>query len=518
MSTEQSDPKKPDEKATQDGAQSGDKSAAAQTTPETPQEAQSAAVSRAVHPNPKTESAAKKPLQPPAPKPAEQGDEANKIATGSRQERLLAQSVVLEESGLSKLLRTAAVAVSAAVLLSFAWANWAQMDEVARTTGEIAPSDHIQFAQHLEGGIVGKIMVAEGDRIPKGAPLVVMESEDVTAEYNQMRTREAILALQVAQKNALLNGEPIDLADIHIKEFTPLVAEAIDFLDTQRTALKSQRAVIETQLAQKKMKLRKLLDQSSAYRTQLSYYDQELAVRKPLTQSRLMSRLQTLSAQQSRENTRADLLESEGDVRVTRLELEETRQRLREMEDTFFQDAMREMDGAMSELAQIRASLPRLKDRLDRLTVRSPVDGVIKEVKVPGLGAVIPPGGEIAEIVPLEDIQLVEARINTKDVGHVKTGQAVTVKVSTYDYARYGGIEGVLTAISPSTFMDEAGGDPYYKGTIQLSQNYVGGDPNKNLLLPGMTVEASIHTGSKTLMEYILKPIYASVNESFRER
>ncbi|MEG3640023.1 HlyD family type I secretion periplasmic adaptor subunit [Magnetococcus sp. PR-3] len=447
-----------------------------------------------------------------------QEEEVKKIPTGKRQERLLAQSVVLEEAGLSRLLKYASLAITGAILVFFIWANFANMDEVAHTTGEVAPSDSIQFAQHLEGGIVGEVLAIEGERVKKGQALARMESEDVVAEYNQMHTREAVLALQVSQKRALLNSEPMDLAGIERPLFNPLIAEAIDFLDTQRTSLASQREVIITQVKQKEMKLKKLINQAAAYRNQVKYYDEEIAVRIPLTERKLMKRLDTVKALQSRENTRADLVETEGDVEVTKLELEEKHQNLRETEDSFFQDAMRELDGAYSELVQIRASLPRLKDRLARLTVRSPVDGVVKEMKVNGIGGVLGPGGDIAEIVPIEDTKKVEVKITTVDIGHVEVGQQVTVKVSTYDYARYGGIDGELVAISPATFTDEDGGDPYYRGTIQLQQNYVGGDATQNLLLPGMTVEASIHTGSKTLMEYLLKPIYASVNDSFRER
>ncbi|ABK43251.1 type I secretion membrane fusion protein, HlyD family [Magnetococcus marinus MC-1] len=447
-----------------------------------------------------------------------QPNEVKKIPTGKRQERLLAQSVVLEEAGISRLLKIATVAVAGAILIFFIWANFANMEEVAHTTGEVATTDTIQFAQHLEGGIVGEIFIEEGQRVTQGQPLAQMKSEDVLAEYNQMHAREAILALQVAQKRALINSEPIDLSGIERPLFDHMIAESVDFLDAQRTSLASQREVILIQVKQKEMKLKKLLNQAQANRQQVQYYNEELEVRRPLTERKLMSRLQTLSAMQSREKTRADMLESEGDVEVTKLELDEKWQNLRETEDSFYQDAMRELDGAYSELTQIRTTLPRLRDRMTRLVVRSPVDGVIKEIKVNGVGSVLGPGGEIAEIVPLEDTNKVEVKITTVDIGHVAVGQDVTVKVSTYDYARYGGIQGKLIAVSPSTFVDENGKDPYYRGTIQLDQNYVGSDPTKNLLLPGMTVEASIHTGSKTLMEYLLKPIYASVNDSFRER
>ncbi len=112
---------------------------------------------------------------------------------------------------------------------------------------------------------------------------------------------------------------------------------------------------------------------------------------------------------------------------------------------------------------------------------------------------------------------VVEARISSRDVGHVQAGQPVTVKVATYDYARYGGVPGTLTGVSASTFIGEDGA-PFYKGFVELERGYVGANPKRNHVLPGMTIHADIKTGSKTLLQYLLKPLYASVDESFHER
>ena len=112
---------------------------------------------------------------------------------------------------------------------------------------------------------------------------------------------------------------------------------------------------------------------------------------------------------------------------------------------------------------------------------------------------------------------VVETRINVRDIGHVRLGQPVSVKVSSYDFARYGTIAGRLTGISATTFLDPDQ-NPYYRGKVTLARNYVGADPARNVVLPGMTVQADINTGEKTLMQYLLKPIYTSIHDSFRER
>ena len=170
-----------------------------------------------------------------------------------------------------------------------------------------------------------------------------------------------------------------------------------------------------------------------------------------------------------------------------------------------------------NELAQVNSLLDKLYDRVRRLKILSPIDGVIKGLKVHTAGGVISAGAIILEIMPLNEELLVETRITTRDVGHVEIGQPANIKVTAYDYARYGSISGELKMISTSTFLDKQG-DLYYKGVISMDRDYVGNDPQVNKVFPGMTVQADIKTGRKTLLEYLLKPIVSSIGNGFRER
>ncbi|OSM01777.1 HlyD family type I secretion periplasmic adaptor subunit [Magnetofaba australis] len=484
-------------------------------------------------------------------------DKGGPIKAGSRQERFLAQSVILEESGLSKLVRWAALLISTSVLAFMLWAAFAVMDEVAQTTGEIAPSGPVEFIQHLEGGIIEEILVDLGQLVNPGDPIIKLVAKDAIAEYNQLRSREAGLMLKVAGRLALLSGEPLcDYSDRALAEdarkndqiltspcsgwkggelagtlgleriFSPefraayphLISEAISLLDSQRRSKASQLAVIRTQIQQKRAKVAKLRNQATAYKEQIAFQNAETQIRSQLASNQRMSKLALLSAQQSRANTRADLYTAEGDMRLALTELAESRQKMLETQDKLHQDTMRELEATVTELSQVRATLPRLQDRIARLTVRANVKGLIKELAVKNIGGVVSPGGQVAELVPFTGMPRAEVRITPKDVGHVKLNQPVTVKVATYDYARYGGVTGYLASVSPSTFLDEKTGQPYYKGVVQLEKDYIGENPSQNQLKPGMTITASIHTGAKTLLEYILKPIHSSMDDSFRER
>jgi HlyD family type I secretion membrane fusion protein len=165
----------------------------------------------------------------------------------------------------------------------------------------------------------------------------------------------------------------------------------------------------------------------------------------------------------------------------------------------------------------VQETIARLEDRVHRLVVTAPNRGYIKGLAIKNAGAVIQPGGLIAELVPADQELRAEAKILPKDIGHVKLGQKVKIKVSTYDFARYGFIWGDLTRISASTFLNEKG-EPHYKAQVTLSKNHVGDDPALHVITPGMTVMAEVMTGDKTLLQYMLKPIFTQLQQSFHER
>jgi HlyD family secretion protein/adhesin transport system membrane fusion protein len=149
--------------------------------------------------------------------------------------------------------------------------------------------------------------------------------------------------------------------------------------------------------------------------------------------------------------------------------------------------------------------------------ISAPTRGYVKGLTVHNIGAVVQPGGPVCDVVPVDRDLKVDGRVSTRDVGHLKPGQRVKVKVGTYDFARYGAVWGTLEKVSASSFLDEKGA-PYFKAYIALEHDYVGQVPGRYGISPGMTVSAEIITGNKTLFQYMLKPVFTQVQESFHER
>ena len=180
-------------------------------------------------------------------------------------------------------------------------------------------------------------------------------------------------------------------------------------------------------------------------------------------------------------------------------------------------EALEESGRVAADLASVRETSRRLGDRVQRLDIVAPVHGIVKGLGTNTVGGVIPPGGLVSEIVPMDKELIVEARISPVDIGHITIGHKANVKVTTFDFARFGAIEVIVTEISASTFKDREN-EVYYKAEIKLKDAFVGDKSKKNRILPGMVTEIDINTGQKTVLRYLLRPVFQSLDVAFSER
>ena len=449
--------------------------------------------------------------------------EAKKWATapkypqqGGRQVRFLAQHIVLEEIGIPGLLRTMIIAVGVIILTFLVWAATTHVREVAVAPGEVIPTGKVQIVQHLEGGIIDEIHTEDGAVVEAGQILLRLDPKSVASKLGELSANRAGLLLKAERLRAFADGRAPDFSFIEPK-YAGLAADQLAIFEVQENARVNRQAVLDDQIKKTQAELDLLEGQKKTHSKVIALLNEELGMRKTLLKKGLSSKLKVLDMQRQAAKAQGDYAKLLGEIELAIRTLAESQSRRAELDATLKEEAISELDTLTRELAEVEETLLRAEDQAERLDIRAPVAGIVKGLQMNTLGGVAAPGGVVLEIVPMDKEMFVEAHISTRDVGHVAEGQPVTVKVSTYDYAQYGGVSGKLTGVSASTFVDEQG-VPYYKGFVSLDHNYVGGNPKRNLVLPGMTVEADIKTGNKTLLQYLLKPVYASVNESFRER
>lgn len=439
-----------------------------------------------------------------------------RLERASRQARFLAQSIVLEETGVSRLVRMVMVMVCLVVLAFVAWAAVTEVKEVAVTHGQVVPSGSVRVVQHLEGGIVSEILVEEGQRVEAGARLMRLEATGTAADLDQLETRRAALVLRIERLRAFGTDREPDFSTID-DIYRHLANDQQAIWLGQTDSLAAGRAVILSQIDQRRAELAVIERQQASIEEQIAIFGEEIDIQRRLVEQGLDSRISFLKTQREKAGLLGEQQRMLSELVATGKALTEAENRLIELDASTRDDALGEMGLAGAELAEIEETIARARSQVTRLDVRAPIRGLIQDLKIRTVGAVVAPGGVLMQLVPIDDVLQVETRVATRDIGHVRVGQPVTVKVSTYDFSRYGTIDGMLHSVSPTTLIDEDD-EPYYKALVTLATNHVGTFPGRNPVLPGMTVEADVVTGQKTILQYLLKPIYVSFEGALRER
>ena len=430
--------------------------------------------------------------------------------------RFLIQSIKLEESGPPGVISGAMIFISALILAAIVWAMFTEVDEVALAQGEVVPAGSVHAVQHLEGGIVSAILVREGDLVESGVPLVRIAPTATRSDLNQMLARRASLLLQAERLQAF--------AQSRIPDFDRLIDGYEDMKEDQQAIFRTQVAnrtnqvmVVQSQLSQVRGEYQRLTNRAQSLREQIAFLREELEIRQRLLDQGLMSRIVFLDTQRELAQAEGSLVETIDQIAESDSSIAELTGRADEVLSRLENEALTQAGEISAELAQVEQALANLTDRVERLDVRSPVRGIVTSLKTLTINSVVQPGEVLMEIVPIGDELVVEAKVSPNDIGHVEPGQAADVRVSSYDFSRFGAVRGTVRQISATTFVDEQM-MPYYRAVIALDRDFVGDMPGINPIIPGMTVQADIKTGSKSILDYLLRPVYRGLHSAFRER
>jgi len=437
------------------------------------------------------------------------------IKTSDSQIRHLSQAIQLEEAVNPAILRTTMLTISVTILAFTAWSGFTNINEVARTPGEVVPNGYQQVVQHLEGGIVRKIDVAEGDVVEQGQVLVELDGSGVQEDYKRAKSKQVSLSMQEERLRAYIEKREPDFSAF-ANEAGESVKDQQSFFETMDSNNKGEKEVIQQQITQKKRMIGTLQAELATARANLDISTKLYERREQLHAKGFLSETKYLEAQQGLNSIKGDITQIQNRISVTNAEISEYQNRLSSLGFSQNDRINERLDAIIAEKAQNEELLQKMQQRSSRLLVRAPVTGIVKGLAVNTIGAVARPGETLMEIVPMNDELVVQVKIPPQHIGHLKIGQPVKVKLSSYDFARYGLLNGKLEQISATTFTGE-GGERYYQGKIKLEHNYVGENKN-NLIVPGMTVMAEIITGEKTILQYLLKPIHNSLKTAFSER
>ena len=369
----------------------------------------------------------------------------------------------------------------AMLVVAVVWASLAQVDIVARAPARVVPDGREQVIASLEGGILRELYVKEGQQVREGQPLAQIDPTRFEAQQAEGQSRRLALRGAVARLEAEATGRPLS--------FPPEVREASEVVTGETDAYRARQQALHEALE---------INQRNA-----ALLQRELRVAETMSAKGLMSEVEVMR-----------LRRQVNDLQMT------TRERV----NRFRQDASTDLVKVRNELALLEQQMVVRDDALRRTELVSPVRGVVRAIRANTLGGVISPGATVMEILPVGSRVLVEARIHPRDIGFVKVGQDVVVKLTAYEYTVYGGLKGTVHSISPDALTDERGATAsgegtYYRARVRAERDSLnpGVDTKRLDVLPGMMGMADIRTGERSVLSFVLRPMLKS-QEAFRER
>lgn len=369
------------------------------------------------------------------------------------------------------------------LFLALGWASFFQLDEITRGQGKVIPSSREQVIQSLDSGVISEMFVREGSVVEKDQVLLRIDDVRSGAVYREAQEKFLALLALSARLKAEAYGTSLVFPD-ELKAEPALMRQELQAFNARKLALSESLRAVDASL---------------------SAVTRELTITEPMVRQGVMSEVELL--------------------RLKRQQSELMGQRA-ERQNRYLTDANNELVRVSSELSQTKESATAREDAFRRTTIKSPMKGVVKNVQITTVGGVVQAGQSILEIVPTEDEMLVEAYVKPADVAFLKVGQPAVVKLTAYDFNKYGGLDGVLEHLSPDTLRDEKQrrpGNPVeleeglYRIIIRVKPST---EPRNGRLLiptPGMTATVEIRTGHKTVLEYIFRPLQ-NVTQALSER
>lgn len=432
-----------------------------------------------------------------------------------QQTRFLSQAIQLEEAVNPAIVRTTMAMISTLILVFIVWSAFTNVNEVARSPGEIIPIGQSQSVQHLDGGLVAAIHVEEGQKVQKGDLLLRLDGAGSQDDLKRARSKQISLALQQERLRSFLEGRAPDFSN-YAQSHPGLVRDQRVIFDSMVNAHNQEEHIIREQIEQKERMISSIRSdirtEQANYAIMKDLYDR----RKNLNEQGYASDIQFLETKQKLNDIGGKITQLKNRINVAEAEIREFNMRLESLGANQADEAYKKLDALVTEMAQNAELIAKLSAKVARLDVRAPVSGTVKGLGVNTIGAVVQPASMLMEIVPKDEALVAQVKIQPRHIGQIAEGQKVHVKFSSFDFSRYGAVSGKLQKVSATTFSDE-NGERYFQGQVLLDRQYVGANEN-NMIIPGMTVMADIITGEKTILDYLLKPIRTSVQTAFRER
>lgn len=409
--------------------------------------------------------------------------------------------------------------IGAFFVIALLWATLAKVDRTVHAPGRVVPSSRLQVISNLEGGIVSRILVKQGDLVKKGQPLVVLDRTTVGAELGAGEVQAASLGAKIARLEAEIQGRAPAYPNTG---GNPQLAEQVMIERALHASRMSDLASATNAGEARVQQARRVVAEAQAtYEARSAAaraYQQQLDMIRPLVDRGIEPRLTLVQLQNNLSVAQSEASAAAATIARSQASVAEAAAALAQLRQNWRATAATELATAQAEYAARRTALPALADRARRTTIVAPLDGRINRVAVATVGGVVGAGQPIVELVPSEDNLAVEALVNPKDIANVRIGQPAKLNISAYESAVYGSMDGQVTTISPDATVDERTGESHYQVRVQANAASLK-DPNGRPLPigPGMTVDVNLLGDKRSVLSYLFTPITRLSERALRE-
>ena len=407
--------------------------------------------------------------------------------------------------------------VAAIFIVFLIWANVATLDEVTRGQGKIIPSSKTKSVQGVDKGQVSQLHVREGEKVVEGQKLISIKSTEARSNFLSNQARLLGLRAKLARLRAEVNGsDVITFPEIVLNKAQESAAEERLSFRQNKAQIQSRLEIVKNQITQRRQEISEIETQIRDLKEVIELSEQEVSMIKPLVESGAAPKVELIQLERAMKEKESELNRLRETLPRARAALNEASARRAEILTDARQKAQTDLTETLVEIRSIQEKMAAFEDIQDRTTLKSPINGIVQSINE-NLGGVVEPGETLVEIVPKEDSLLVEAKVNPKDIAFLHPGQQATIKITAYDFSVYGGLQAKLVDISPDSITDKQG-NTFYRVRLRTNETVLSYRGRELPIIPGMVANVDILTGEKTVMEYLMKPFFKTVNNALNER
>lgn len=428
--------------------------------------------------------------------------------------KALAKEMAGKQRSSSSILLLSIVTLVALIVL---WASTTELDNVVRGTGKTVSEAQNQLVQSSEPGVIRKRYVNEGDLVQKGDLLFDIDPVDAKAELNKAQKRFAALLIKQIRLEAEVTNSIPDFQQKLVESAPTSFSTELALFRARRDDLNTKSAILEQRKLQKLNEIQELIIKYETAQNGLGLIRGEIETIKPLVKNGLAPATRLIELRRDEAGMIGESNSAESSQNRVLAGLEEIKEQLKAEQQAYKTSALTDLSGIESNINELSALIPALKSRVERNSVRAPLDGVINQLNYVTADAYVRTGEVLLEMVPTGSDLIVETEIDPKDIGEIVLGQEVKISLTAYDPSRYGRIDGTVTGISADVISNEQSGTQHYLVDVSIGGKLYEDDGSAVTLLPGMVASIDVLSGKRTILDYFWQPLAKTKAKALRD-